>query len=118
MIEHRLDEALPRFTLGLNAGAAHAQPSLDERANQPRPNRALVISAVALAHAATIMGRVTRLVGREGAQAERRPEPALDRVYDSARRFAVDQGQGQTADGEDLIGAKRRVAFCRLMIDI
>ena len=66
------------------AAPAHPDPGLHERAQQPGPDRALVVRAVALAHAALVPRRVARLVrapasgDRAGsrAAARRRPRPA------------------------------------------
>src|SRR5438552_8673715 len=44
-------------------------PTLDERTNQPRPDRALVIGAVALAHASSVMRCVARFARCERTRA-------------------------------------------------
>ena len=50
MFHERRDKARSRFSLGIIGLAAHAQPRFDKRTDEPRPNRALMIGAIALAH--------------------------------------------------------------------
>ena len=58
-----------RLAFGFVRIAANTHPRLDERTNQPRPDRALVIGAVALAHASSVMRCVARFARCERTQA-------------------------------------------------
>src|SRR5437762_11860165 len=111
MFWKRREESLSRLGLGAFAPPSHAQPSFNERPDQPWPHCALMVGAVAFARAAPIMGCVAGFFGRQRAQAQRGPESLLDGVDDPARLFAVDNLQGQAADGEYWIGPKRSVEF-------
>ena len=118
MIQERREKARARLPLGFTGIAAHSNPGFDEGADQPRPDRALVICAVALTYAALVMRRVTRLFGRERAQAQRRPETALDNIDNSFSRFAFDQRQRQAAHGKNLIGPEGSVELAGFMIGV
>ena len=89
-VEQRREESRggPRACAS-GVAAAHANPRLDERAQQPRPDRSLVIGAVAL------RARRPRTAARSRARPRasvRRPsgvqQPPLDRVHDCARARA------------------------------
>src|SRR5262249_34242178 len=81
----------------------------DERPDQPGPDGALMVRAVALTDAAPVVRRVARLARSERAEPERRHQPRLDGVDDTPGTLAVEDLDGQTAHGEDLIGPDRRV---------
>src|SRR5262249_47030663 len=76
----------------------------------PRPDGALVVRAVTLANAAPVVRHVARLVGRQRAEPERGQQPCLDRVDDVPGARALEDGERETADREDLVRAERRVA--------
>src|ERR1044071_4733357 len=118
MIEDRLKEFSPGLQLRLRRSPVYPEPSFDEGAYQPRPDGPLVICAVAFAHAALVMWRVSGLGRRERAQAERRPEPRLDGGYDLIGSISIDESDRQAADSEDLIGAERRIDSAGLVIAI
>src|SRR5580765_1112570 len=63
----RRKKTRPRLAPGIFGSIPYAQPCFDEGTDQPRPNRALMIRAIALTHAASIVWHVTRLLRREGA---------------------------------------------------
>src|SRR2546430_3587387 len=84
MREQGVEEARARLGARRRRAAPDAHPGLDERAHEPRPDRALMVRAVALAWTARVARRVTGLAGRERAEAERGHEPRLDRVDDTA----------------------------------
>jgi len=48
-----------------SVSAMHAHPSFDERANQPRPNRALVINRISRAGVAFVMRRISAFARRQ-----------------------------------------------------
>src|SRR4051812_37884343 len=58
MIDERHDKTLAGFLFGLGRTAADAQPCLDERTDQPWPNGALMIAAVAFAGGAVVAADV------------------------------------------------------------
>src|SRR2546427_671754 len=78
-----------RPALGGGAAAAHPDPRLHERAEQPGPDSPLMVRAVPGRRAALIAGGVASLARGERAQPERREQSLLDRVHDLARRRAV-----------------------------
>ena len=81
----RRQEAGPCRLPRLRRVAAHPQPGLDERAQQPGPGGALVIGAVALARAAREARPVVGVGRVQRAQAERGEQPRLHQVDDAAR---------------------------------
>ncbi len=101
VLNKRREKTRTRLALRCFIAATHTQPGFDKRSDQPRPHRALVIGAVALADAALIVGGVAGLCGREGTQAERRPKALLYGVNDPSGLFVVDDLKWQAAHGED-----------------
>src|SRR3989442_3955585 len=89
MSEQRLEEASARRGLGVRGAAPDAEPRLNERTHEPRPDRALMVRAVALADAAVVTWRVSRLVGRERAEAEGRQQSRLDGIDDAAGALSL-----------------------------
>ena len=78
-----------------------------------------MVGAVALQHAALVAPLVAGLAGRERAQAEGGQEAPLHGLDDARGALALDQRQGQTADGEDLVRPERRIGgpFAVIRID-
>src|SRR5439155_18092972 len=111
-------KARARPALAAIGAAADAEPRLDERAHEPRPDRPLVVRAVALADPALVAGPVSRLVGRERAESERRQQPCLDGVDDAAGALAFEHGERQAADGEDLVRAEARIHSAAPAVDV
>ena len=70
---------------------------------------ALVIHRIALCRAAGVAAGVRRVAGRQRSQAKRRQQLVLDPVHDPARAVADDERYGQSADGQHLVRAYRRV---------
>src|SRR5262249_7699245 len=101
--QQRREKARSSLSLGRDRATPAAYPRLDERAEEPGPDRALVIRRVAFTHAALVTPDVARLAGRERAQPDRRPEPRLHRGDHLPRRRAVEQREWKSANGEDLI---------------
>src|SRR5438876_708609 len=71
MREQGVEEARARLGARRRRAAPDAHPGLDERAHEPRPDRALMVRAVALAWTARVARRVAGLAGGERAEAER-----------------------------------------------
>src|SRR6185369_12269461 len=95
--EERRQESCAGLRLRLARAAADADPGVDERAQEPRPDGALMIRGVALADAALVVRRVVGRARREGAEADRRLEACLDGVHDPACLLAFDDREGQAA---------------------
>ncbi len=60
-------KTLEEFARGRSIVRMHFQPGIDERADQPRPNRSLMVSAVARTEVAAVNRFVFRIVRRERA---------------------------------------------------
>src|SRR5205809_7207194 len=108
MREQGVEEARARLGARRRRAAPDAHPGLDERAHEPRPDRALMVRAVALAWTARVARRVTGLAGRERAEAERGHEPRLDRVDDTAGALPFQPREPPAAHPEEPGRAKRR----------
>src|ERR1044072_285746 len=104
MVEDRLKEFSPGLQLRLRRSPVYPEPSFDEGAYQPRPDGPSVICAVAFAHAALVMWRVSGLARSKGTYAKRGPGPRLDGGYDIIGSISIDESDRQAADSEDLIG--------------
>src|SRR5205807_9032702 len=96
--EQGVEEARARLGARRRRAAPDAHPGLDEPAHEPRPGRALMIRAVALARTARVARRVAGLAGGERAEAEGGHEPRLDRVDDAAGAFPFEHPQRPAAD--------------------
>src|SRR5688572_1039497 len=118
MGKKRREKSCSRLLLGGSGVAAHAHPSLNEWSDQPWPNCALVIRAVALQDAAIIMRLVIRFAWSERPQPERRKQLFSDGRNNSLRAFAFDQLKRQSTDGKDLIRTENSVFFTLAMIHI
>src|SRR5207253_4558546 len=95
-----------------------APPGIAAPAHEPRPDRALMIRAVALARTARVARRVAGLAGGERAEAERGHEPRLDRVDDAAGAFPFEHRERQAADRQDLVRAKGRIDRPGPVVDV
>ena len=78
------------------------EPRINERTNEPGPDRALVISCVAGAQVAVVTRLVIRMVRRQRPQADRREQALL---HDLEHRLPARWGKDGMAegDGQDLI---------------
>src|SRR5204862_2465828 len=83
--EQGRDEACARLRLRVRSASADADPRVDERAEQPWPDRALMVGAVALARTALVVADVGGIAGLERAEADRRLQARLDRIDDAPR---------------------------------
>ena len=73
MLHYRHEEARSSFALGVVALAMNTHPGLDERTDEPGPDGALMVNAVALSHAAFIPRRISGLFGGQRAKTEGSP---------------------------------------------
>src|SRR5260221_10789096 len=116
MTEERGEEFFASFAPCCSGVAMHSHPRFDKRPNEPGPDRALMIRAVALQYAAFVMRLVIRFAGRKRAQAHRRQQSFFNERDDLFRTLAFEQLKWQSAHGEDLIRTKRGVHFTRAMV--
>src|SRR5204863_8750602 len=72
----------------LDAGAGGG---VDEWPEQPWPDRPLVVRGVAFGRTAPVVGAIATIVGRGGAEAERRQERAAADLDDAARGLALEK---------------------------
>src|SRR5206468_9051493 len=79
------------FCFCFGCGAADADPCLDEWTNEPRPDGALMVNGIALARAALVVRRITRLAWRKRAWTHWRKQKHLDRIDNSPRFFLREQ---------------------------
>src|SRR5258706_8078771 len=102
MLQEWRQESPPCLRAVCDVVAVHVEPGVDEGADEPRPDRALMIGAIALCDATF----ATRLVGgialRKRAQAQRREEFALDGRDDRARHLPLHDWGGESPDLEKL----------------
>ena len=82
-------EACACLGFGCPALPTNTQPCLDERSDQPRPDRALMIGDIPFGGTSAIVGNVVRIVRRQRAQAERRQQRPLDEIDDTSDRKSV-----------------------------
>ena len=106
VFEQGLEVCAARFVNSGRRVLVNPGPRIDECAEKPRPDGALMIRAVALAHAALIARRIAGFTGREGPQTQRRPEMIFHRFDDEEGAVVLDEAEGQTTDGEDLVWAE------------
>jgi len=67
VLYERREEARTGLAFCAGGIVVHPHPGFDERSDQSRPYRALMVRPVALARAAAVMGHVARILRREGA---------------------------------------------------
>src|SRR5688572_5469226 len=103
VVNQRLEVNAPCFVQRCRGALMNPGPGIDEGAQQPGPDGALMIGAVAFANPALIARRVARFAGRERAQSQRCPEMILHRFDDEKGAVVLNETQGQPADGENLI---------------
>src|SRR3990170_2630172 len=118
MPENGIEKLRAGLSLGLARSPPPSRPGLDKGPDEPRPDGSLVIGAVSLANAPLIVGSIPRLPGRQRAQAERCPEARLNGLDDAAGPIVLEQGDGKTAHGEDLVRAEGGIGRPGLMIRI
>src|SRR5439155_26220628 len=118
MLVERWKKLCARFLFRSGVGAMHAHPCFNKWANQPGPDSALMITAVAFGYAPAIMRRVSRFTRGERAQTDRREQKLLYRIYNMTRLFFREQRERQSSNSEDLIRSKCKIDNARLMIAI
>src|SRR5712691_2424145 len=118
MPKQRLQETDTGFAFGLGRVAPNTYPGLDERSEQPRPHRALMIGPVPLKHTPFVPRGIAGLPWCQRTQAKRGPEASLDRFHDAAGLVALEEREREPADGEDLVRAQGRVRYAGLMIAV
>src|SRR5262249_14779889 len=91
VLEQRDEKTAARFRPVRRVVAVDPEPGIDERADEPGPHRALVIGAVALAHAALVAWAIRGIARRERPQAHRREEVALDGADHRFGTIALDE---------------------------
>src|SRR5437762_3222253 len=96
----------------------HTHPCFNQWANQPGPDRTLMINRISCARAALIVRRVSRFAGSERAQTDRRKQKHFHRIDNPTRFLFRQQRERQPADGEDLVRPKCKINYTRLMIAI
>ena len=96
----------------------NADPSLNKRARQPRPDGPLMIGRIPLSNRADIMAAIGGRSRLERAQAQRRPKQGFHKIDNLACRLFLQDRPRQPADGEDLIRSYRVVDRTPAMIDI
>src|SRR5215472_4312411 len=106
LLEMLLEVVEPCGGLGAGCGAAgvHFDIGGDERAEEPGPDGALMVGAVAAGDIAFVAAAVVRVLGRKSAKTHRGAQFAVDDLHHLAGAVAIEQGVGE-ADGEDLVGA-------------
>ncbi len=77
----RREETLAGFTLRFGVVAADADPGFDEGADEPFPNDALMVGAVALEHRADVLGDVAGRAGGEGTEANGGDQMCFDHFH-------------------------------------
>src|SRR5712691_13051315 len=88
--------------------AVDLEVSQRERTKEPRPDRALVVGAVALALIAAVPALVLRVAGREAPESVGRDEMPGAGVHDPALARGGERARGER-HGEDLVRPQRVV---------
>src|ERR1041384_1943247 len=96
----------------------HAHPCFNKCANQPRPDRTLMISRIPGARVALIVRRVSLFAGSERAQSDRRKQKHFHRIDNSTRFVFRQKHERQSADCKDLVRTKCEIDYTGLMIAI
>src|SRR5207244_12245925 len=113
----RWEETGARFFFSRVSATADAHPCLNKCADEPRPHRTLMITAVALRDASAVMCRVARFAWCERTQTEWRKQTLLHRIHNSARSATGERLQWQAADSENLVWAKRQIDISVIAVD-
>src|SRR5205809_5207612 len=94
------------FCFCLDCRAAHADPRFDEWADQPWPDRTLMINRISCARVALIVRRVSGFAGRKRAQTDWREQKHLHRFNHTTSFVFRQKHERQSADGDDLVRPK------------
>src|SRR6185312_15404485 len=107
----RADASLEKAPRAGSIAGVHLEPGVDPRADQPRPDRALVVRRVARPQIAEIAFFVLRLARRQRAQADRGEQPLAHDVEHRVPARPLEYRMVER-DGEDLVRpAERAVAL-------
>ena len=101
--QQRIDEPGARVAPRRAGISSNANPRVNERSHQPRPDGSLMIDSVAGCRITFIPRRVTWLARRKRPQPDRRQEMPLDRIDNSPPAFPVHERNRESTDGENLI---------------
>src|SRR5206468_11086636 len=96
----------------------HTHPGFNQCANQPGPDRTLMINRISCARVALIVRRVSRFAGSERAQPDRRKQKHFHRIDNPTRFLFRQKHERQSADGEYLVRPKCKINYTGLMISI
>src|SRR5439155_19900709 len=110
-------EKFKKFTGASFIVRVNFQPSIDKRANQPRPDRALMVSAVPRTQIAGINGLVFRIIGRKRPQSEWGEQVVFDDIDNGPPAFLIEHRMIER-DGKDLIWAARNIVGFLLAVAI
>src|ERR1700733_10490820 len=97
--------------------AVDLHPGVDERADEPRPYGALVISKVARTQVSEVLGSVVGLTRREGTESHWCRQAALDLIEDTRPPRGIEHGMTER-HGEDLVRSERRVVSVLAVDDV
>src|ERR1700731_4034446 len=101
-------KCLEKFVRAFSILRMKFEPGIDERSNQPGPNRALMISAVTRTQVAGVNRFVFGIVGRKRTQPHRRDQFLLHNIDNRRPSFLVEHGMIER-DGEELIWPARSI---------
>src|SRR5882762_6415241 len=118
MLVERRKKSCTRLLSYVSVRTVDAYPRLNKRADQPGPDRTLVIDRISRTRVALIMRRVSAFSGRERAQTHRRSQKHLHRIDNSARFFFRQQRERSSADGKDLVWSECEIDSAGLVIAI
>src|SRR6266513_2348920 len=110
-------EEFKKFTGASFIVRVNFQPGVDERANQPRPDRALMVSAVPRTQIAGINRLVFRIIGRKRPQSEWGEQFVLDDIDNGPPAFLIEHRMIER-DGKDLIWTARNIVGFLLAVAI
>src|SRR6266480_8145194 len=118
MLVERRKKSCTRLLSYVSVRAVDAYPRLNKRADQPGPDRTLVIDRISRTRVALIMRRVSTFPGRERAQTHRRSQKHLHRIHDATRFLFRQQHERQPANSENLVRSECKIDSAGLVIVI
>ena len=118
MLIQRSKESSSSVFLRGGRGPVYTHPCFNKCANQPRPDRTLMINRISCARVALIVRRVSRFAGSERTQTDRRKQKHFHRIDNPTRFLFRQKHERQSADGEDLVRPKCKINYTGLMIAI
>src|SRR5262249_40076000 len=106
------------LTAGLARVASHADPRVDERSDQPRPDGSLVVHRVSRGRIPFIARRGAWLSGRPRPQSHPGQKMLLGSIGHPPGRPAINGPDGESSDCENLVRPKTVVTCPRYVVDI